>query len=388
MCAITFHVRTLTIYYIGGLPAGGQPKPLSLVTMMTHEHTTASAEEEQMRARAIQMGEQFSKDSDSLEAVIEITRVLEEEGMSEIDVEESVGLAIEDELMELCGSSRHLQRIVNYHKLLWKAAGHDKWILERKTGESRVEAYLPRILLATQMRLSVETAIGCESLAITEEQCSSNQFGDPEWTEVSLLEFLNSTVEAKQQVAGLCSQPVCQVITSKERKLAWRDATDSDNIRGELLFESENEKEYVRTESDVRVLYELRPNALNAMPLGQFAAEYAILHRTWDGYERALNSVNPDTCLGPESTCKIAGSELYAPHCFKLSNQKIMKRRETKSILMFQSNDSTDGYLSELLWSKWTKLEEVTGEQDEEETQEQKQTRLDVFPLSVFPVHE
>ena len=65
-----------------------------------------------------------------------------------------------------------------------------------------------------------------------------------------------------------------------------------------------------------------------------------------------------------------------------------MKRRETKSILMFQSNDSTDGYLSELLWSKWTKLEEVTGEQDEEETREQKQIRLDVFPLSVFPVHE
>ena len=154
------------------------------------------------------------------------------------------------------------------------------------------------------------------------------------------------------------------------------------------MFESENQKKYVRTESDVRVLYELRPNALNAMPLGQFAAEYAILHRTWDGYERALNSVNPDTRLGPESTCKIAGSELYAPHCFKLSNQKIMRRREKKSILLLQNTNSTQGYLSQLLWSRWTKLEEVTGEQDEEETQEQKQNRLEVYPMSVFPEHE
>ena len=40
-----------------------------------------------------------------------------------------------------------------------------------------------------------------------------------------------------------------------------------------------------------------------------------------------------------------------------------------------------------LLWSPWTELERVNGEQEEEETEEQKETRLCVFPRSVFPVH-
>ena len=40
-----------------------------------------------------------------------------------------------------------------------------------------------------------------------------------------------------------------------------------------------------------------------------------------------------------------------------------------------------------LLWSPWTELEEVNGEQDEDETEEQKAARLSVFPKSVLPVH-
>ena len=37
------------------------------------------------------------------------------------------------------------------------------------------------------------------------------------------------------------------------------------------------------------------------------------------------------------------------------------------------------------MWTPWRFLEEVSGVQDEEETQEQKRIRLEVFPLSVFP---
>ena len=40
-----------------------------------------------------------------------------------------------------------------------------------------------------------------------------------------------------------------------------------------------------------------------------------------------------------------------------------------------------------LLWSPWTELEGVNGEQDEDETDEQKEKRLCVFPKSVFPLH-
>ena len=39
-----------------------------------------------------------------------------------------------------------------------------------------------------------------------------------------------------------------------------------------------------------------------------------------------------------------------------------------------------------MMWDHWQRLENVTGEQDEEETENQKRVRLQIFPFSVFPV--
>ena len=40
---------------------------------------------------------------------------------------------------------------------------------------------------------------------------------------------------------------------------------------------------------------------------------------------------------------------------------------------------------NQLMWTPWRFLENVTGDQDDEETDVQRQNRLEVFPLSVFP---
>ena len=40
---------------------------------------------------------------------------------------------------------------------------------------------------------------------------------------------------------------------------------------------------------------------------------------------------------------------------------------------------------NQLLWSPWTYLEDVNGEQQAEENELQKRTRLSVYPLSVYP---
>ena len=63
-----------------------------------------------------------------------------------------------------------------------------------------------------------------------------------------------------------------------------------------------------------------------------------------------------------------------------------MKRRhdvEAVPILLFSGCSSDFG--NELMWSSWRKLEEVTGIQEQQETEQQKKTRLQLFPLSVFP---
>ena len=76
----------------------------------------------------------------------------------------------------------------------------------------------------------------------------------------------------------------------------------------------------------------------------------------------------------------------YAPKAMRLANDKIMKRREEKKAvphLLFSGMMSKHG--SQLMWSPWQNLEDVTGQQDEVETAEQKKIRLQIFPLSNFP---
>ena len=62
-----------------------------------------------------------------------------------------------------------------------------------------------------------------------------------------------------------------------------------------------------------------------------------------------------------------------------------MNRRNEKAALNIHKEGKTNKYITMLLWSPWTELEGVNGEQNEEETEEQKQRRLSVFPSSVFP---
>ena len=64
-----------------------------------------------------------------------------------------------------------------------------------------------------------------------------------------------------------------------------------------------------------------------------------------------------------------------------------MKKREKRAALNLPNKGTTNKYVSMLLWSPWNHLEEVNGEQQGYETEEQKLTRLSVFPASVFPVH-
>ena len=60
--------------------------------------------------------------------------------------------------------------------------------------------------------------------------------------------------------------------------------------------------------------------------------------------------------------------------------------RTVKAALNLPGRGKTNKYTSMLLWSPWTELERVNGEQEEDETEEQKHRRLIVFPKSIFPV--
>ena len=169
--------------------------------------------------------------------------------------------------------------------------------------------------------------------------------------------------------------------------MTWREAVDSDIQKGEELFTSGEDKEYVRTDTDIRKLYEMRPTAPAArqMVLGQFAGEYIYLYSGRDGYEAAKSTIDEQSKMGPNSDQLVAGTiDLWAPQTMMLRNGGIMKRRDKKAALNLLAGNTANKYSSMLLWSPWNELEEVNGEQGEEESEQQKQTRLSVFPKSTF----
>ena len=77
---------------------------------------------------------------------------------------------------------------------------------------------------------------------------------------------------------------------------------------------------------------------------------------------------------------------MWAPQTMMLLNGGIMKRRIRKAALSLSHRGKTNKYATMLLWSPWSVLEDVNGEQEENETEEQKQRRLSIFPASILPV--
>ena len=62
------------------------------------------------------------------------------------------------------------------------------------------------------------------------EPIAGNSNPDPkDWAEVSLMEFINGCLPDEYRLSEERSQPITEVITSKEKKLTWKEAKDNDN---------------------------------------------------------------------------------------------------------------------------------------------------------------
>ena len=103
------------------------------------------------------------------------------------------------------------------------------------------------------------------------------------------------------------------------------------------------------------------------------------------------NIIDDQTRLGPPSQCLVAGTEgTVAPQAMMMENGRIMAKRsqDSKAAIYLLNHGTTSNYANCLLWSTWTYLEDVVTSQDDEETEDQKETRLSVYPMSVFPCVE
>lgn len=345
----------------------------------------------------MELGEIFTKETGAIEAITQIMEVLRDEGINNVDFDPDDLRHIGDDLSHSMPQGRAVQEeLILYQALIWKTAGNGMWTMKRDPSECKMIPYIPLLLKLSKMPMSATISAGNDHLmpgecGISEELKAvlNDESTADQWQEISFLQFVNSTLPTSRlpQAIGPTSQKIVQVITTKDRKLTWRAARDSDQETGEAVFKAEDTKLYVRSDSDVRKLYEVRPARMKRMPLGQLACDYRLLHPSDHGFEEAKNSIDDETGIGPDSFDLVAGTiGNLAPKAMMLQNGKIMKKRtEGKAVplLLFAGRLGRHG--NQLMWSAWEYLEDLTGQQDEVETVEQKRIRLQVFPLSVFP---
>ena len=78
---------------------------------------------------------------------------------------------------------------------------------------------------------------------------------------------------------------------------------------------------------------------------------------------------------------------MRAPMAMKLSNNVIMKRRRDKNrpVPIFLKSNTLDSYGERMLFQPWRSVDELLGRQSEEDKEKQKQIRLELFPMAMFP---
>ena len=376
-----------------------EPQPPSLITMHTPAGLDVDEEERYLRERILQLWSQQREDISCIDGILDIMRTLKSEGDVNVKFEHEDGLSIAVELASFMDSASATRPdLLLYHILIWKTAGDSMWTMERSPSEQNVVPYLPTLLEACSQEMTAEICSTGGHLSPQQQEISDEvrksladtEWQEEDWQEISILEFVNATLPGKiARAKGPTNQPVIPIVVAKDRNLSWRVATDSDTVSGDTIFEAPNHNSYVRT-GDIRTHYENRPEVMERMCLGQLACEYTVLMPSRHGYEKAKNSINEDTGVGPNSDVIVAGtSDVFAPKTMMLKNEKIMVRRQEAMAapnLLYSGCTSKHG--NQLMWSHWETLENVTGEQIEEETESQKSVRQQIFPLSVFPILE
>jgi hypothetical protein len=371
-------------------------QPLSLLTMLTPDLANVSLIETELRGGAIQMSEFYGESENTEEAILEIAQGLANEGLYLVEQSGDMLKHIQENI-KICNKFSEDERelIVLYHFLIWKTAGKNVWTHTRHCGEAKVTPYLPKFLEATEMEMSACTCINGEFLGPEDsflKEETARLIDDPEnWAEISFLEFLNGT-KPKDRIPVFSSQQTVQIKANNDKIVKFRKAEDRDVISGESIFKKEGTEtdQYVWTDGDLRKLYEGRPALMENMLFGQFVIEYMFLYKSREGYDTVYGQINHETNLGPASTSSVVGDPgCFAPQSMILQNivSGVMKRstRGKSSVPLFLNTGRLGRYGNMMMFTPWRLFDEdLSGDQVDQETVEQKAARLSIFPMSVF----
>ena len=365
--------------------------PPSLLDIWTPNGWCASEGEQRLRARALQLIQGRPLAEDVEESIMTITSILSEEGLYEELLSESIDRDIlvnmRCKLMEKYPEEPQIliNGLMLYHTLLLRTGGSNQWTLKRRREESEVVPYHPLMIEALQQRVQVRIAMTAEHLIAGENvyvgQLKDGLYANFAWTQVSLLRFLHEISLSDYQEP--VSQTIVSLVSCQDQGWSFKEANEGDEECDDIFFNSKNES-YIIINGDLRKLYAMRPVAVERMPFAFFATRY---YRKQSGQK---STVNPETNIGEDSSEPIVGGETMAPLFMKLSNNIIMKKRVegSKVVPLLLPSQSLDSYGERMLFQPWRSHEDFVQEITEEDKSLQRQNRLALFPMGVFPRDE
>ena len=382
------------------LQVADRSEPLSLMDITTIWDHQPTQGELVLRVRAAEIGQRYEEQENTYSAILQICQALMNEGFQDIAADYGSLDLIKRGLAEALGHEDIDHTVVFYHCLLVRTTGRGKWTLRRACGESRIRPYIPRILAANKNTMEAEVCyLGEEILRQGELQPVQSLSGLPthfglNWTERSFLEFINAAMPSRgPKLTNATSQSMTPILAERNEKITWRNAPEMEEDDDQYdIFVNQQGQRCIRANSDIRVLYEGRPEGVDMMCLAQFAAQYRPLiegQQSKKVYDRIVAEVDPDTGLGLDSMDDIAGSDprIAAPKAMKLkSSSKIMvKRIRGDAVPDLRFSGAVNRYSNILLFTPWRELESIRVHQEEPvETDTQRRRRLALFPLSKF----
>ena len=358
--------------------------PLSLITLWTPSGWNVSEKEKVLRFRAEQLSQEVNSDDNVEEAIIAITKSLLDEGLFEEvmfeEVDREIRQSLKESLSEVCDNQDplSLNALLWYHTLLLRTGGSNQWTLRRGSGETLIIPYHPLLLEALEEQVEVKIAMEGEHLQVKLNQSRSELMAGTAWREISLLKFLNGI--SFKNYEELTSQCVVSVIASQQQEYNFRDSNEKDEECDDIYTNSKGES-FIVTNGDLKKLYMKRPPSMHAITLAQFAITY---YKTNPSQPAIIDT---QTGVGRETgQAIVGGGDLSLPMYMRLSNGVIMKKRSDPSrhALLLLKYKETDDYGSRLMFQPWSTLEELAGNQNDEDKEIQGQNCRAMFPMAEF----
>ena len=372
---------------------GDVASPLSMLNILTPSELTPSEQEKVLRNRTEELSNERNNGDDVIEAIVDITRIIKEEGLFEELITEEIDTKILQDmkkiLTEMCPDQANLSPdaihiLMWYHTLLLRTGGKNQWTLKRDCGEALVVAYHPLLLEALQQKVEVRVVMETEcseaEQQVDEDLPDDQMMAGFAWKDISILKFLDGV--SKEKYTELASQITVSVITSQEAEFNFKDSDEKDEEYDDIFVNSKGEN-FIISNGDLRKLYTKRPDVAGVkdMTFAQFIIDY------YRKTSRQKVILDPVTGVGEESEEPIVGGEMRAPMAMKLSNNVIMKKRRDKNrpVPLFFKSNTLDSFGERMLFQPWRSVDELLRRQSEEDKEKQKQNRLELFPMAIFP---